>query len=99
MDHQHQRGVTQMRLSYTYAEEAFASNELDESDELTRGGIKVLAQGLGVAEKSIHYLLQNGWSQSIQDAFAGPRAKALKDGLGADSNAMKDIILAAASKR
>ena len=81
-----------MRLSYTYLEEAFASNELDESDELTLGAIKVLAQGLGVAEKSIHYLLQNGWSQSIQDAFAAWRAIVLQPNIDETQSWTQDSV-------
>jgi hypothetical protein len=59
--------------------------------------VKALAFHLCVAESSIHYLLQNGWSQSLQDSFAGPRAKALKD--GEDETTVEAVIDAAIAKR
>lgn len=87
-----------MKLSYTVLEQTFSTADTDRLEEdLVAGAVKVLAQGFGVAEKSILYLLQNGWSQSLQDSFAGPRAKAIKD--GEDEDSVNEVILGAVKKR
>lgn len=49
------------------------------NQEIFDQGIKALALVYQVPESSIGYLLNNGWKQSLQDAYAGPRAKAVND--------------------
>lgn len=50
------------------------------TQEVFNGAAHALAVAYGVPESSVFYLLNNGWKQSLQDSFAGPRAKAIADG-------------------
>lgn len=61
------------------------------------GAVKAIAMAVGVAETSVAYLLQNGWSQSIQDSFAGPRAQAIKD--KEEPETVQAVVVAAIQKR
>src|SRR5215471_7214353 len=91
-----------MKLSYTLNNVVYASAD---SDRLTKDGqqealntaIEVLAIALNVHVKTIGYLLQNGWSQSLQDSYAGPRAKAKSD--GADDDELLEIMHGSIEKR
>lgn len=88
-----------MKLSYTVLSTTFATADTDrlEDQEVLTGAVRVLANGFNIAEKSVWYLLQNGWSQSLQDSFAGPRAKAIKD--GEDKDIVNEVILSSIEKR
>lgn len=46
---------------------------------------------------SLAYLIQYGWNQTLQDAMAGPRNKAVKD--GEDEDTIKAVCEAAMQKR
>lgn len=98
-----------MKLTYAQLGQVFetrdsdqlALNEVhgptDQDQDAIKGAVKVLATAFGLHEKSIHYLLQNGWSQSLQDSFAGPRAKAIKD--REDEATIEAVILSSIAKR
>jgi hypothetical protein len=98
-----------MKLSYTWGNQEYAlanfKEPLDEKQQkAVARGAETVAAYLGIPVKSVWYLLQNGWSQSLQDSFAGPRAKALKGdddnaAIAADSEEMQNIIHASISKR
>ena len=87
-----------MKLSYQLGETVYASKDSDKIDqEAFAAALEVMGKAFGIADKSVTYLLQYGWSQSLQDAYAGPRAKAIKDG---ESDATVEATMAAAiSKR
>ena len=85
-----------MKLTYAQLGQTFETKDCSE-DDLVRGAVKVLADGFGLHEQSIHYLLQNGWSQSLQDSFAGPRAKAIKD--REDEATIEEVVLSSIAKR
>jgi hypothetical protein len=98
-----------MKLSYTWGEQEYAlanfAEPLNEKQEhaLTRG-VETIGAYLGVPSKSVWYLLQNGFSQSLQDAFAAVRAKALKGDkdnapIEADSPEMAVLVHGAIGKR
>ena len=91
-----------MKLSYTYDSNVFATADTDrykkkEEQEALTLCLQTLADALGINIKSVGYLLQNGWSQSLQDSYAGPRAKAIKD--GESESRVLEVILACLQKR
>lgn len=92
-----------MKLTYAQLGQTFETADSDQLatqpgyEGVVDGAVKALAIGLGLHEKSIHYLLQNGWSQSLQDSFAGPRAKAKAD--KEDDAVVEEIILSSIAKR
>ncbi len=87
-----------MKLTYAQLGQTFETFGPENYEpDLVNGAIKVLSSALGLHEKSIHYLLQNGWSQSLQDSFAGPRAKAIKD--REDESTIEEVVLASIAKR
>lgn len=83
-----------MKLSFTVLDETFETEDCDLENELIQGSALTLGQSLGIAPKSIWYLLHMGWTQSIQDSYAGPRAKAKREGEDYEA-----AMLASASKR
>lgn len=97
-----------MKLAYKQGGQEYCTQDtsrLEAEDlQLLRGAELAIAASLAIPVKSVWYLLQNGWSQSLQDSFAGPRAKALKGdkdnpAIDADSDEMQDLISAAIFKR
>src|SRR5262245_36386811 len=79
--HVNQRRPT-MKLNYNWNSKTFSTSavyneQLDE--DVLRGAVMAIGVHLGIPERSVLYLRQNGWAQSLQDAYAGPRAKAIKD--------------------
>jgi hypothetical protein len=90
-----QLGLTFDTLDTTRWPEKDGANGSDQ--QTLRGAVDVVGNALGLPAKSIWYLLQNGWSQSLQDSFAGPRAKAIKD--GEDESTIEAVIHAAIAKR
>jgi hypothetical protein len=67
-----------MKLSYTRNGQDYAIDSRPSYDDALKSAIATIAEAFEIAEDGVCYLLQNGWSQSLQDSYAGPRAKALK---------------------
>ena len=94
-----------MKLSYTYDEHTYSTRDTDlYNDQATfRGAIKVLAEAFGIHEKSVLYLAQNGWSQSLQDSYAQARSKKRKDlklsREDVDTESVKETCHASIAKR
>ena len=90
-----------MKLSYTYKSSVFSTRDTDslkkEDQEALAYCVEILAKIYGVHPKSIYYLLQNGWSQSLQDSYAGARAKAVKD--GESEGVIDEVVLSSIEKR
>ena len=87
-----------MKLSYTWNKQSYSTADSDRFDseqkEAVETAVSVLGTTLKVHPKSIWYLLQYGWSQSLQDAYAQTRAKAIKD-----NENIEDAVLASLEKR
>lgn len=60
-------------------------------------GQEFSAEVESMPKEAMAYLLQNGWSQSLQDSFAGPRAKAIND--GEDETTVNALIQSCIEKR
>lgn len=65
--------------------------------EIFGQGVKALSLAYGIPESSVFYLLNNGWKQSLQDSFAGPRAKAIAD--GESDETVANVVETSVSKR
>ena len=87
-----------MKLSYTWNNQTYSTADSDRFDpeqkEAVETAVSVLGTTFKIHPKSIWYLLQYGWSQSLQDAYAQTRAKAIKDGEN-----IEDAVLASLEKR
>lgn len=76
-------------LNVTFAE--------DVTEEFIQASIQTIAKAYGIAQNSVHYLLEYGLKQSLQDSCAGPAKKAKDDGEDADT--VLDVINACIDKR
>jgi len=69
----------------------------DVTETVFNGAVNALGVAYGIAPSSIGYLLNNGWKQSLADSYAGPRAKAIKE--GDDDDSIAALIESCVAKR
>src|SRR5215831_1216612 len=85
-----------LTMEYSQGEHDYVCDANGDTD-LINGAVKALATAYGIHEKSVAYLLEYGWRQTLQDSFAGPKKKAQDDGESDDTIAT--VIHAAVQKR